>query len=348
MGIKKKLMVAISIIGVFLLMTACGSDSETQEGNKKEITLKFASGLPETHLLYTAVEKVFMERVTELTDGQVQFEHYPAEQLGKSADLISLTADGVADIAFYSPGYNPSKTPISSALYAMPGLYDSSEDISTIVDNLTKESPILETDFLNNGVRPIMTVFTPSYGIFTTDKEVKVPGDIKGLKLKAAGGVSNESLAYMGANPLTIPVSDLYSSMERNVVDGMHSYFQDVVVYNLEGILNYATIGMHFGGSGPGYAINEDLYQSLPENVQDAIMQAGEEVVESGSKEYDKVNKESMEQVKEDFTIHELTEDERTQWEDTFEEFNQIWIDKQNDEFIEAYEMLQKGLASKK
>ena len=57
-----------------------------------------------------------MKKVTELTDGQVDFEFYPAEQLGKAADLLDLTSDGVTDIGFYIGSYYPSQMPIGSSL----------------------------------------------------------------------------------------------------------------------------------------------------------------------------------------------------------------------------------------
>lgn len=357
MKFKKYLISLLLLLVLSVILAGCSSDSNNSSNNSSDssnanndekIVLKFAGGLPETHILYKGVEKVFMDRVTELTNGQVQFEHYPSEQLGKSADLLGLAADGVADIAFFSPGYNPSVMPISSALYAMPGLYENSVDISSVVHNLTKQSPILESDFLRNGVRPLMTVFTPSYGIFTTDKVVKVPSDLKGLKLKAAGGVTNEALSYLGANPVTIPVGDLFSSLERKVVNGMHSYYQDVVVFNLEDLLNHATVDISFGGSGPGYAISEKKFQSLPEHVQNAILQAADEVVESGAKTYDEVTREAREQAKDRVVITELTEEEHAQWQEAFKEFNEIWVSKQSDDFKKAYEMLTKALEEQK
>ena len=53
-------------------------------------------------------------RVTKKTEGLVEFEYYPAEQLGKLADLYELTADGVSDIGAFVPSYIPSKMPITS------------------------------------------------------------------------------------------------------------------------------------------------------------------------------------------------------------------------------------------
>ena len=61
---------------------------------------------------------------------------------------------------------------------------------------VAQQSPLLETEFLNNGVRPVSFPLTPFYDIFTKGKEIKVPEDLKGFKLRASGGVFTETLNY--------------------------------------------------------------------------------------------------------------------------------------------------------
>ena len=41
---------------------------------------------------------------------------------------------------------------------------------------------------------------------------------------------------FAGANPVTIPVTDLFSALDRGVIEGVHSYHQDI-----EGVLNSET-----------------------------------------------------------------------------------------------------------
>ena len=65
------------------------------------VTLKVATYFAGTSPIYTAVTEPWMKRVTELTDGNVQFDYYPGEQLGKAADLLNLTRDRVTDISVF-------------------------------------------------------------------------------------------------------------------------------------------------------------------------------------------------------------------------------------------------------
>ena len=65
---------------------------------QEKITLRLAESLPQGHVIHELVAKPFMELVTKATNGQVVFQHYPAEQLGKAKDMAQLTVAGVADI----------------------------------------------------------------------------------------------------------------------------------------------------------------------------------------------------------------------------------------------------------
>ena len=66
------------------------------------ITLRVADALPNGHIAHQFILRPFMEAVTKATSGQVVFQHFPAEQLGKAKDMLALTQTGVADMALTS------------------------------------------------------------------------------------------------------------------------------------------------------------------------------------------------------------------------------------------------------
>ena len=226
--------------------------------------------MPVEHFFSKHAEQAFMERVTELTNGKVQFEHFPAGQMGGGPDLLNLVSNKTVDIAFIAPIYTPSEMELSANLFGIPGLYENSYEGSMAFYKVSHESPMLEEDFLKNGIRPLVTTAAPPYDLYTNGKEIKVPSDLKGIKLKSAGGVYNELLQFAGATPVTIPVSDLYSALDRGVVDGMQSYHIDTEGYGVFELIKYATNNLEIGSVAFCLAINEDVFQGLPEDVQAA------------------------------------------------------------------------------
>ena len=62
------------------------------------IKLRVADSFPKGHYLVRLVLEPWMAEVQKRTNNAVTFEHYPAQQLGKAADMLKLTQTGVADI----------------------------------------------------------------------------------------------------------------------------------------------------------------------------------------------------------------------------------------------------------
>jgi Bacterial extracellular solute-binding protein, family 7 len=67
------------------------------------ITLRFADSIPKTHPISVYGSKFWMDTVSKLTGGRVQFQWYPSGQLGKGGDLLALTSSGAVDIGSTGP-----------------------------------------------------------------------------------------------------------------------------------------------------------------------------------------------------------------------------------------------------
>src|SRR3954463_6751595 len=90
---------------------------------QEKITLRLAESLPAGHVIHELVAKPFMELVTKGTNGQVIFQEFPAEQLGKAKDMAQLTVAGVADVSYIVPSYSSEKYPLT-AVAELPGIFD--------------------------------------------------------------------------------------------------------------------------------------------------------------------------------------------------------------------------------
>ena len=82
--------------------------------------MRVANSFPKGHYLVKLVLEPWMEEVKKRTNNAVTFEHYPAQQLGKAADMLKLTQTGVADIGYVAPGYTSDKMPVSEVAM-LPG-----------------------------------------------------------------------------------------------------------------------------------------------------------------------------------------------------------------------------------
>ena len=207
MKLKQFYPVMITILTLMIAGCSSSSSNTAQEKDSKEenkkITLKVATYVSPTTSLYKLVIDPWITRATELTGGKVHFELYPGEQLGKAGDLLQLTSAGVADIGIFNTNLNMDNMPLTGAL-GLPNLSKTSYQGTMAYNDLVQQnSALLKTDYLKNGIRPIMAHVSPTYEIWTTGQKIRVPEDLKGLKLRTPGGLANKVYEYMDVIPVT-------------------------------------------------------------------------------------------------------------------------------------------------
>lgn len=331
----KKLFIFTVIACIFTLVIAgCSSSStnssqekESKQDEKKEIiTLKLATYFTNTSLLWSGVAEPWMKRVTELTDGQVQFETYPGEQLGKAHDLLQLTRDGVTDVSIFPATYVPDNMPLTNMLSGLPNLSENAKEGTFAYNELLKTNKrMLESEYTKNGIKPILQVVSPTYEIWSPKKEIRTPDDLKGLKVRTPGGIANDVYKSMGVVPVTISHTETYEALEKGVIDSVTYYSMAVESSGTKDLLKHAVFP-HIGTVIHPVAINTNAWNKLPEDVQKALTQAGEETMEHIGelyiKETDKFNEEFAKGAK----VAELTKEEQDKWVKVTEEFTKKWI----------------------
>jgi len=88
---------------------------------QEKLKIRLADTYSNTH--YVAVEGAqhWMKIVEEALGDRIDFEYFPAQQLGKSADMLSLMESGVADMALTSPAYIGDRLALAQVV-ELPGM----------------------------------------------------------------------------------------------------------------------------------------------------------------------------------------------------------------------------------
>lgn len=244
-----------------------------------EITLKVADTFPPGHYIVKEGVEFWIKRVEELTEGEVKIQYFGAGQMGKLRDMFSLTQRGVVDIGYVPPAFNGGTMPLS-AVHSLPSLFSSSSVGSPAFLETINETAILQNDYLDNGLRPLWGIMTSTYNLFTRGVEVNGVADMKGLKLKAVAGNMSDAIELLGGSPVDIPSPETYQSIRTGTVDGAIFPATSVYSYKLNEVVDTAVLGIDMFVYYAPFVVNEDKWQSLPTNVQEALVQAGQEAME--------------------------------------------------------------------
>jgi TRAP-type C4-dicarboxylate transport system substrate-binding protein len=253
-----------------LALVLCGS------AQAQNVKLRVADSFPVGHYVPEHATKFWMSEVTRLTGGAVQFEYYPAEQLGKAKDMLSLVQTGVADVSYVAPAYISDKLPLS-AVAELPFDFSSACVGTRAFWKLAKEGGALaRREFGPLGVRVVFALMLPPNQLVISRGKYETLKSIEGLKIRTAGGAKELMLRKLNAVPIQLAAPELHEAMARGTIDGLLIPLSSMPPYELDKLSKFATSTENFGSFIISYAISEARWKALAPTVQKAMAEAGE------------------------------------------------------------------------
>ena len=328
-------------------LALCSSAAQAQE----KITLRLADSLPSGHVIHELVGKPFSELVTKVTNGQVVFQHFPAEQLGKAKDMAQLTVAGVADLSYIVPSYSSEKYPLT-AVAELPGVFDTQCQGSLAFYKISHNGGILEQkEFVPNQLRTLVTIALPAYQIqLATTRVVKTAKDLEGLKIRTTGGAMDLMMRSIKGVPVRMAAPEVYESLSRGTLDGIIFSYQSSVSYSFGKLLKSGTEGLNFGTAIFTYSMGEAKWKSLPDNVRKVLVQAGEQVTRESCKRFEEGEKGATEKIKsQGMKVIEFSAVDKKVFNDAFSHVSQDWaqeLDKRGKPGTEVFKAFTAAVAA--
>lgn len=240
-----------------------------------KVTLKFADWMSLSHYTVSEAAIPFMDKVRELSGGNIEIQHFPAEQLGKAKDALSLVQSGIADIANISPSYIPDKFALTSVA-ELPAMFDTACQGSEAVAKLSEGDGIIaQREFQPNKVHVLASIAYAPYKVLTVSRPVKTAEDFRGLKLRTAGGAMDLTATALDAISVRMPGPDILPSMSRGTLDGALAPLQSVRVFDLQTVLKHQTTDVSLGSFVTMYVISDRAWQALSEENRKVLSEAG-------------------------------------------------------------------------
>lgn len=247
--------------------------------------IKIADSFPVGHYLPKYFTTPMMERLKASPSAKgYEFEYYPAEQVGKAKDFLSLTQSGVIDIAYVAPGFVSDKMPLS-VVPELPLPYSGSCQATLAYWNMAKPGGILDKkEFAPSGVRLLFTIVLPPYQVITRKPFASLK-DIEGMKIRVSGSAKELLVRKLKAVPVVMPTPEVYESLSRGTIDGVLFPFNSLAPYDVDKLSKTGTIGSNFGSFVANWVISEKRFQSLPPAMQKELTTMGEEFTKSVCKQ---------------------------------------------------------------
>ncbi|GGE79410.1 C4-dicarboxylate ABC transporter [Streptosporangium jomthongense] len=294
-----------------------------------KVKLTLADHATLSHYLSAEGTVYFMERAKELSNGELEWDHYPAQQLVKAGGVLEAVERGRIDAGLLITQYNSDRLPLNG-VGGLPGMIEKTTDGSQAYWSLVKEEESsLRKEFTKHGIMPLGVFLLPPYQILLAKDPLQSVSDLRGLKVKTAGGAPNITMSNLGAVPVQLSAPDLYLAIERGTVDGTLFSLLSGLGYNLEEIIKSATSNANFSSLPLALIINKEKFDSLPSNIQQALVQAGEDTIRHITQWMDKEEIEAAEKFKAaGVEVYELAPEMQEEIAKSFEVARQDWVDR--------------------
>ncbi len=166
---------------------------------------------------------------------RIKYKVYPSQQLGKAFDHYDMARDGIADLTYVNPGYQPGRFPIIGAgelpfldlqrpraarRRSMPGIAN------------TPSSEMKDVKFC-------LAFFHDPGSFHSKAKKITVPGDIKGMKIRPAHATMATFMTQLGATNVQSSAPEVRDILEKGVAEAVTFPWGSVPLFGIDKVTKY-------------------------------------------------------------------------------------------------------------
>jgi TRAP-type C4-dicarboxylate transport system substrate-binding protein len=256
---------------------------------------KYSSWLPPSHPVYEGFIKVWAKQVEDATQGRVKVEVVPP--LGSPQAHYDLVRNGVADVTNITTAYTANRFVLLKGL-EMPFMSDRNSAMSIAAWRTYERFFAKANEF--EGVKLGGLFIVGPYQVYTTKKEIKSIDDLKGQKIREAGGMTKEVVEALGATPFFAPAPQTYDVLSKGVGDGVLFPPESIPGFKVTSAIRH---GLHVDGgfnqAVQALIINEAKWKALSPADQAAVEKLlGEHTARLWGDLWDKTNAAAVETMK--------------------------------------------------
>lgn len=257
----KKLLV--TLLTLALIAMACTASAASYN-------LMFSHTLTENDPYHQAFLN-WADAVKERTNGELTIDVYANAQLGAEEDVLEQARMG-ANIGHNTDFARLGNYVAELSCFNGPYMLESIDEVKAV-----KELPIfqewekrLADEF---GIKILSFAYVQGYRNVICNQPVHNPEELGGMKLRTAGApIWQESVRAIGATPVSLARSEIYSAAQTKAIDGLEDVYTAYANAQLDEVLKVVSETHHI------YLINVSVcsaawFDSLPEEYQKILVE---------------------------------------------------------------------------
>jgi len=202
--------ITVLIILFVLTASSCQNSSTTKY-------LKLAHGLNPAHPVHKGMEYM-SDRLKEKSNGKLEIEIYPSQQLGTERQALELLQIGSLAMTKVSGAVMENFAPQIKCL-SLPYVFRDRAHAYKVQDGEVGRKLLVQSEKYR--LRGLGYFDAGQRSFYTKEKSINSPADLEGLKIRVQESVMAMNLvSSLGGSPTPISFGELYTALQQGVVDG--------------------------------------------------------------------------------------------------------------------------------
>jgi TRAP-type C4-dicarboxylate transport system substrate-binding protein len=290
--------------------------------------LKFTTTVPDVSGLGRG-QKAWIEKCEKDAGGKLKIVPYWSNSLFKPREIFRGALDGQADLCYWVPNIELGLMPLNSLMWLPMMGWPSVWAQSAIYPQLLKEFPQLVAEYRGLMVYGISAI-TPCH-ISTLKQTVRIPADLKGVKITPATEEIAKMVIAAGGAPVNLVVSDWYTSAEKGVTTGFINAFGALMAFRVMELLKFHALVQPGGIAMTPHLllINPDNWKKIPADIQKVLKENEPFYIEQCNNGVIMEEKWALDYAaKNGHTTVTVTPGEYKQWADLAQPIHEAWLKK--------------------
>ena len=295
--IKSLLLILIFFLISIAMVGATGQDeagSEAGTSDGPEFTFR-AAGTVTANIDY--IQKLyygFADKVEEYSEGRIKVDLYLGT-LGGEREVLEMLQQGLIEVTLISDSTYSIFEP-KWGIMDLPFFISTREEAQQFTDGEGGEK--LSELMISRGFRVLAYADNGMRQVSNSVHEIRVPEDLKGLKIRIPENPAiSDWFRSVGADPTIIPFPELFPALQQGVADGQENSMVIGSLLHMDEVQKFWTDTNHDYSSIP-IAINENVWQSLPEDLQVVVKRAAKEAAADSRSAFGQAEIDSIEAMK--------------------------------------------------
>lgn len=234
---------------------------------------------PDTHPIARQGYLEFAKTLEAVTEGDLTMQVYTGTAVLPPVAHLSGLVDGIVDMTYHAGTYTPSDLPEDNTIASVAISLSDSMAATLAVGEFYLTDPDMQAMFERLGIVFLGSYATPQY-VLMCAKEVTNLDDIRGKKLRMPSPMHASWAESVGAVPVNVPSSEMFSGLEKGQIDCAINSANDMKARSLWDVAKYTTmleLGPYYAGWL--HAMSANAWQDLSVEHRQVLLDVIPDVV---------------------------------------------------------------------